>query len=205
MQCVIGIDTTWDHQMTFGILRYVFFLSMIGVLVGCATRVSEMTVAQVAGMSDVKLCQINIRQPVGFVPLEIDRRRIDCDDFAQEILDQLAGQSGYATVSPLDMPMGAFNDDDCKGVQLGKVVMPLITETKTEFGRRVVHDDRHYQYVKSISKKVTYVLIEVDHETGYVPTVLYKAPPNSNQLVRFGGVLAIGVKANVSLIGCRVF
>jgi len=189
-------------------LRCLLAVIAAAALTSCG-GVSSLSVADVAQMSDTDLCYANYVAPVGFIPTELDQRKRDkkrplnCTDHHQAILDKLAKEDEDSFL-PVTIPDGFLGQSDCKGVQLGRSFMPLVSKKESASGWTSVTDHRFHQYVHNRSAGTKYVLFETAvQESNRNRTKFLKLPPRSDRLVRFG---SFGITVSrVSIAGCREF
>jgi hypothetical protein len=171
------------------------------VLLGCATT-SKMSVEEVAKLDDASLCYLNATEPVGFIPLEVDRRSrdavrpLDCRDQDQAVLELIVKRPS------LPVPVGILNREDCTGVHLGHNVPSLTTEGQNALGTWRSTTSGSFRNVRNSRGKVTYVSFSVTGSDGVPSRRLMKLAPGMNDMVRFEW---LGTSADVTIAGCRSF
>jgi hypothetical protein len=184
--------------------RAASYLLAIGAVAGCA-GVSSMSSDEVAKLTNLELCKTNERSPVGFIPLEIERRKLDCRTVHRAMLDEaIRGDAGVLYIPPA-IPAGALNEADCANVRLGRVRTPYVTETRTESTVRGTSDSRFHQHVLNTSDSTVYVLFDLTFKDRGTSsgTKLISVPPRSDTVVRFGTFTTHVVR--VSIAQCRIF
>lgn len=64
-------------------------LAVLVFLIGCDSSYESMSAPQVAQMSDAELCIARLTTAGGFVPMEMARRKVSCEDRRVEVLDRM--------------------------------------------------------------------------------------------------------------------
>lgn len=190
-------------------------LSTLLLAFGCSS-VSEMTALEVENLPDAGLCYLQYVRPVGFIPLEVQRRgkerRLRCSDHDRTILDWIVNEAGRPTYVSNEVPEGMLNRRDCSAIRLGQIVNPKITKSEgtTTLGTLVLKnstvttDRRHHQYVKNDSGSPVYVLMNISYKGGPRPSSkLVRVGSWGDDLVLFGS-FGPDVR-DVTIDSCRVF
>lgn len=178
------------------------FSGVLVILSGCAS-VSSLSVDEVRQMNNASLCYLNAIAPVGFIPLEFDRRTRDrhsplvCSNHEEEILAALHKSDSAA------VPPGLMNQQDCSGISLGANM-----SSQTTTGQGILGTWKHtttgsFRKVRNGRREVIYVLFSVEDKEGRSWERLLKLPPNHEEVVRFNQFM--GGQVEVSILGCRAF
>jgi hypothetical protein len=190
-------------------MRYqVVFFSLIGLLSGCGS-VSTLSREEVRAMSDASICYANFVAPVGFIPLELNRRekdpekQLDCRDHDESILKALVEEEERSIISKPVIPAELLNRNDCKGVRLGDTRNEkTVKGTLFSPNSGTTTTSGFYQYVHNERRQTTYILLNTFSNDFGNSRRLIVVPPGSSELVRFGPTNSYW---RVSIQMCRAF
>lgn len=190
--------------MRMRLLPSILGVFMTALVLGCA-GVSDLSAEAVGKLSAVELCRLNERTPVGFIPLEVQRRKLDCRTQHRAMLDHVVKSDSGVLYNPPEIPVGALSQSACNGVRLGRVLVPYVTETRTANTVSGTSDSRFHQHVVNDTDATVYALFDLTFKDRSGPTgkKLVVLAPKSDTVVRFGTFTAEVVKVAVS--ACRVF
>lgn len=169
---------------------------------GCAS-VSNLSADDVRRMDNASICYLNATKPVGFIPLEFDRRTrdrnrpLDCRNHEEEILAALHRSDSVS------VPPGVMNQRDCSGITLGEKLTSQTTRGQDGLGPWKLTTYGSYRRIKNSRSDVAYVLFSVEDKEGRGWERILKFAPNQEELVRFNQLL--GGPVEVSIIGCKAF
>jgi hypothetical protein len=178
---------------------------LASTMVAACAGVSGMTADEVAKLSNPQLCLMNERTPLGFIPLELERRKLDCAKEHRGILDLIAKEDTGLFLAKPDVPAGILKSEECRSVRLGRVRTPYVTETRTENTVRGTSDSRFHQHVVNTSGDTVYVLfsLSVTKPEERTAEKLVIVQPRSDTVVRFGTFTATVSK--VTIDRCKAF
>jgi hypothetical protein len=162
-------------------------------------------------MSDQDICVVNYFDPVGLVQSEIVKRRVDCSQHAQAILDalveadQIKSFTRLVAYSTLNVPYSLLREDDCDGVRLGSFEQPQMTAKN--LGPFTLQYQTGLRYVLNVWNDTTntkYVYIAYEYSDGEPPDGrLVRLNPQEKTIVPVNKLMLRPTRA--SLIRCRTF
>jgi len=193
---------THDTKGYLTMFRIVFASAFVVLLSGCA-GVSSLTVDQVRALSNIDVCYLNSTSPVGFIPLELQRRKLDCTIYEERILNSLVKAEEASLLSTANVPPEMLNQDDCKGIRLGQTSSSYRREGPSILGgRSELTTTGYYQDVHNEHQRATFVLFAVSRSDMGNTTKFIKIPAQDKMLIRFGNQSS---SPRITLTGCRSF
>lgn len=141
-----------------------------------------MPAAKVVQMSDADLCLAKLHTAVGFVPMEIDRRQLSCDDRMQEVLERLLVLVRENPLRYKADQIAAMLPYKCEGIDASVSLAPQMLERSFAGGTlSYTNPTRYVLNVRNQTTKTQYFYVRLYDDNTDTKFVLDKMEPRSER------------------------